>query len=202
MNIAETYKRKQKKLYAFFVDFRAAFDSIPREALFYKLHNLEISTKVIEVLRSMYESNVACVWDGKTLSDEFETTVGVKQGCVLSPLLFSLYVNDITECVKGGIEFNQRNIPALLYADDMVFLSDTVEGMQLMINRLERYCATWNLSVNLSKSKMMIFRNGGGRYARRENWSFQGEGIEIVREYKYLGVLITSNLNMKKTSPS
>lgn len=197
-NIAETYKRNGKKLYACFVDFRAAFDSIPREALFYKLYNLGISTKIIKVLRAMYEKNVAYVWDGKTVSDEFGSVIGVKQGCVLSSLLFILYLNDITEYVRGGIEFNRINLPALLYADDIVFLADTVESMQLMINRLERYCSTWNLSVNLSKSKMMIFRKGGGRYAKREKWYFQGEEIEIVREYKYLGVIISSNLDTKK----
>lgn len=198
LNIAEIYKRSHKKLYAFFVDFRAAFDSIPREALFYKLHTIGISNKIINILRALYENNIAYVWDGESLSDEFTTTMGVKQGCILSALLFILFINDITEAVRGGIEFNRERIPCLMFADDIVFLADTVEGMQLMMNRLRDYCQRWNLSVNLNKSKMMVFRSGGGRYSRSEQWTYNGEGVEIVREYKYLGVWISANLNMNK----
>lgn len=160
VNIGDIYKKRGKKLYAFFVDFRAAFDSIPREALFYKLYGYGISTKMISVIRAIYKENFARVWDGKFLSDEFETSMGVKQGCVLSTLFFVLYINDIIDSVKGGIVMSGKNIPGLMFADDLVFLSETINGMQLMINRLERYCKTWNLSVNLAKSKIMIMRRG------------------------------------------
>lgn len=85
-----------------------------------------------------------------------------------------------------------------MFADDFAIFAETVNSMQLMINRLANYCRTWNLSVNLAKTKMMIFRNGGGRISRNEQWKYEGEQIEVVREYKYLGVLITANLNMKK----
>lgn len=139
----------------------------------------------------MYENNVAYVWNGELVSEEFGTQMGVKQGCILSTLLFILFINDIVGEVGGGIELGGVRIPALKFADDIVFLSETVEGMQLVMNRLENYCKQWNLTVNLSKSKMMIFRNG-------KKWSYRGESVEIVKEYKYLGVLITSNLNMKK----
>lgn len=105
INIAEIYKQKHKKLYTFFVDFRAAFDTIARETLFYKLYRIGISTKIINILREMYKNNVAYVWDGESVSGEFTTTMGVKQGCILSSLLFILFINDITEAVKGGIEF-------------------------------------------------------------------------------------------------
>lgn len=197
-NIAEIYRNKQKKLYAVFVDFRAAFDSVDREALFYKLYRTGVSSKIINTLRALYENNIAYVWDGNGISEGFPTTTGVKQGCILSALLFILFINDITDNIGCGIEINGTRIPALMYADDIVFLAESVHSMQLMINRLETYCKTWNLSVNLEKTKIMIFRDGGGRYSRNETWTYQGVHIEVVREYKYLGVLITANLNMKK----
>ena len=198
LNIAEIYKQKYKKLYSFFVDFRAAFDTIAREALIYKLYNIGLSTKIINILRAMYANNVAYVWDGESISGEFTTTMGVKQGCILSALLFILFINDISDAVKGGIEFGGIKIPDLKYADDIVFLSDTVDGLQLMMNRLSVYCKYWNLSVNLHKSKVMVLRGGGGRYSQNERWTYQGESVEVVREYKYLGILVSSNLNMKK----
>lgn len=197
-NIADTYLKKKKKLYAFFVDFRAAFDSIVREALFYKLFELGLSSRIINILRALYNMNTACVWDGVALSEEFPTTMGLKQGCILSALLFVLFINDITDTVRGGIQVGGTTIPALMYADDIVFFAETVVGMQLMMNRLGDYCKHWNLVVNLQKSKMMVFRGGGGRLSKNEKWTFNGCAVETVREYKYLGVLITSNLNMKR----
>lgn len=105
----------------------------------------------------MYDKNVAYVWDGNFVSEEFTTEMGVKQGCILSALLFILFINDITDAVGGGIEFSRKKIPALMYADDIVFLAETIDGMQLMINRLEEYCKTWNLFVNLEKSKIVTY---------------------------------------------
>ena len=198
LNIADLYKRRQKKLYAFFIDFRAAFDSVDREALFYKLCVTGVSSKVVSVLRAMYANNLAYVWDGESISEEFATVTGLKQGCILSALLFIIFINDITDEVRGGIVVEGLTIPALMYADDIVLFSETIDGMQLMINRLGVYCNRWNLEVNLQKSKMMIFRGGGGRYSRNEKWKYNGQTVDIVREYKYLGVLLTSNLNMKK----
>lgn len=197
-NIVDYYLQNKKKLYVFFVDFRAAFDSVTRDHLFYKLSTIGLSSKIINTLRALYTNNTAYVWDGKSISDEFRTEMGLKQGCILSALLFVLYINDITDAVGGGISFGGIKIPALMYADDIVFFSERVDGLQLMMNKLKDYCKCWNLQVNLSKSKVMIFRGGGGRNARNEKWSYNGETVEIVREYKYLGVLFTSNLNMKK----
>lgn len=76
MNIAEIYMKRNKKLYTLFVDFRAAFDSVPREALFYKLYMIGISTKMIRILIALYDNNLAMVWDGKCVSEEFANTMG------------------------------------------------------------------------------------------------------------------------------
>jgi len=91
-SIARSYIDSGKKLYAFFVDFKAAFDSIDRRALTYKLSNIGISTTFLNVLQSLYTDNLAAVWDGEQLSERFTTEAGVKQECLLSPLLFSLFL--------------------------------------------------------------------------------------------------------------
>lgn len=186
-----------KKVYGFFVDFRAAFDSIDRRALFYKLHSMGISTKFLRVLRSLYEGTMAAVWNGETMSDWFNTTRGVKQGCILSPVLFSFLLNDLHDSLgSGGIFIEELVIRVLLYADDLIILAENPEMLQRLINRLVDYCKKWNLVINLDKSKIMVFRKGAGRRANNERWFLGTNEIEVVNRYKYLGVVITPGLSM------
>lgn len=186
-----------KKVYAFFVDFKAAFDTVARKSLIFKLNCLGVSTKVINFIEAVYKESVSAVWGGDELSDCFSTKSGVKQGCLLSPLLFALYLNDLHDFLGGGISLNDLNIRLLMYADDIVILADDVNVMTGMIRNLEKYCKLWNLEVNLAKSEIMIFRKGG-RIARSENWILNGENIKIVSEYKYLGVILTPKMNFRK----
>lgn len=181
-------------MYAFFVDFKAAFDSVNRNALTFKLLSIGVSHKFVNVINTLYTDTCSFVKCGRNSSEIFEIKSGVKQGCNLSPILFSLFLDDLHSSLVGGIECMGMVLKVLLYADDLVILADSQEKMQRMINRFYDYCVKWKLTVNLNKSKIMIFRAGGGSYARNEKWNFNTEQIEVVKEYKYLGVWITSNL--------
>jgi len=152
-------------VYAFFVDFRAAFDSIDRRTLNYKLSNIGISTAFLNVLQSLYTDNLATVWDEEQLSEWFTTKAGVKQGCLLSPLLFSLFLNDITDSLTCGIQICECSIKALLYADDIVILAESPVELQTIINALHKYCLLWGLLVNTEKSKVLIFKRHWRRLA-------------------------------------
>lgn len=186
----------KNKVYAFFVDFRAAFDTVDRHALFYKLYNCGVSSKLIKIMQSIYNDTQVCVWNGEELSSWFNTTMGVRQGCLLSPLLFALYLNDLDEELVGGIDINGWRIKLLMYADDVVLISDQPGSFQAMINQLEQYCNKWNLTVNTSKSKTMIF-SSGGRKGRAEQWKYKGEEIETVSSFVYLGIELTPKLSFK-----
>ena len=188
---------EKKKVYAFFVDFKAAFDKVPRKLLIYKLHMLGLSTKIVNVIESIYSDTKVAVWTGNEVSEKFSTHSGVKQGCILSPLLFTLYLNDLHEYLDGGLTVGGMNIRLLLYADDIVLVADNINIMQKMINNLENYCTQWNMEVNLAKSEMLVFRRGG-RLARQENWKYKGQQVRIVNEYCYLGVIFTPKLSFVK----
>ena len=198
ISIIKLKESKKRKTYVMFVDFQAAFDTVDREALYYKLHNYGISSKFMKIIKGLYKDTTAAVWHKEGVSESFETRIGLKQGCLLSPLLFSLYLNDLQDSIGGGVLIGNLKVKLLAYADDVCIISDSAVGLQSMINDLEKYCCLWNLTVNLKKSNVMIFKLGGGRLAKNEKWVYKGQPIEIVKEYKYLGVKLTSNLLMKR----
>ena len=75
-----------------------------------------------------------------------------------------------------------------LYADDIVLISESAKGLQNCLNKLSNYCDIWNLSVNIDKSKVIIF-NKSGRVIKKDNFKYMDYVLEITQEYKYLGVL-------------
>jgi len=196
-NIVHLKFKEKRKVYAMFVDFKAAFDKVPRKLLFYKLRNIGLSTKFVNFVEMVYSSTKSVVWNGTSMSSDFETHIGVKQGCLMSPLLFSLYLNDIHEYLGGGLNIDDMNIRVLLYADDIVIISENIDVLQSMIDKLQSYCETWGLEVNLLKSAIMVFRNGG-KLSNKEKWTFQGQEVEIRSEYTYLGVILTPKMIFTK----
>ena len=130
-----------------------------------------------------------------TLSDFFKSEVGLLQGEVLSPFLFSLFLNDLELYLQqdqnAGLTLEQLSIYLLLFADDAVLFSDTIEGLQSSLNNLESYCNKWNLEVNVDKTKIVVFRKAG-ILNRREVWTYGGNEIEIVSSFNYLGIVLSS----------
>ena len=97
---------------------------------------------------------------------------------VISPFLFSLFINDIVTHLQQNrnscITLDQLSIYLLLFADDTVIFSDTPEGLQSSLDNLESYCTKWNHHVNIDKTKIMIFR--GGNLRQNERFTYAGGG--------------------------
>ena len=122
----------------------------------------------------------------------------------MSPLLFSLYLNDLEDfLLEKGSNYIKTNsevcdsylkILLLLYADDTVIMSNSAENLQKALTDLECYCTQWKLQINCSKTKIIIF---GKRKSSPDkfNFTYSGNKIEIVDEFKYLGVLFRYNGN-------
>ena len=121
---------------------------------------------------------MSCVKYQGVLSEYFPSNFGLMLREVLSPILFSLYVNDFEiNFIKDNcpsIELQMINIFLLMYADDMVLLAETPEGLQSMLHSLESYTNDWTLKVNVDKTKVVIFRNGG-KIKENEIWFYDNK---------------------------
>ena len=91
-----------------------------------------------------------------------------------------------------------EDLLALMFADDVSCFSDTVIRLQRLINLIEKFCNAVGMKLNLDKTKIMVFRNGG-IVKQNERWFFQGTEIEIVSIHKYLGIYFTPKLIWTKT---
>jgi exonuclease III len=186
---------KNKKLFATFIDFSKAFDSVWRVGMLSKLIKYGINGKVFNTIKNIYQNSTCCVKAGNRFSDFFPSNIGVKQGCTLSPLLFNLFLADLPESLNSAnstpIQLLDQIICCLLYADDLVLLSDTDKGLQELLDALVTYCNTWGLQINIEKSKVMVFNKAGRVLNDQFSFKYNNNVLEMVSSYKYLGLLFT-----------
>jgi hypothetical protein len=180
------------KIFSCFVDFKKAFDSVPRDLLLKKLLKHGINGKFFNIIGTIYLYDKACVKDNGKKSMPFDINVGVRQGCVLSPLLFNIFICDLAKKLMEQADapkIGQVSMNSLFWADDLVLFSKDEAGLQNLLNILEKYCKDNELTINTKKTKCMIF-NKTGRLLLRPFY-LDGVQLEMVRSYKYLGFLIT-----------
>ena len=183
-------------MFAVFIDYEKAFDFLDRGAIWAKLVKSGVSSKLIRIFQSMYEKMKLEVRHSSE-SVFFQSTAGILQGESTSPIFFSFFVNDLENSLNNedvGIELNDILLKLLMYADDMVIFSKTIEGLQEGLNNLERYCKKWGISVNIRKTKVVVFKKGG-RLGRDCVWRYKQETLEVVSVFKYLGIHISSTGN-------
>ena len=117
-----------KRIYCCFVDFRKAFDTVPRARLMQRLEALGVPIDMQWGIYALYESVSGKVRSPKGLSEAVACTIGVKQGCPLSPTLFGLYIDEVSQYIErfggSGAHLASIAIQILLYADDIVLISD------------------------------------------------------------------------------
>lgn len=125
----------------------------------------------------------------KETTQEFWTSQGLRQGCVLSPLLFSIYIAGLEkEFVKrnlGGVRVGRLRIWSLAYADDMVILAVNHEAMLDMIDTLRKFLSDRDLMLSTEKTKMLVFNKARQSKKKKSRW--EGDNIEEVDSFRYLG---------------
>ncbi|KAH0810075.1 hypothetical protein GEV33_012716 [Tenebrio molitor] len=174
-------------------DLKAAFDNVERDLLWEYLRKKGINEHLVTKIEEIYEETISRVRVDGRVSECFKTYKGVRQGCPLSPSLFAAFIGDIEEMFRkgqaGGVVVGKEKVWSLAYADDLVVLAREEKGMKEMLGNMEKYMRRKKLTVNVEKSKMMVFRKGGGRRKINE-WRWEKDKIEEVKEFKYLGYVM------------
>ena len=136
------------------------------------------------VIKEMYSvSRSAVLLDGEC-SEAFDVQQGVAQGCSLSPILFSVFIDGLLEQAGLGEELSDGStIGGMLFADDFV-------GLQRLINVAHAYCCKWRLKANVSKSAVVVF----ARELVEGSWNWGDKALPRLSKYTYLGVDFTSKM--------
>ena len=184
----------KRPLYVCFVDFKAAFDRVNQTALLYKMYKKGIKGRFLDLISSMF-SNAQCrvKWNQK-IGQLVKNLVGVLQGGVLSPSLFTLFIDDLKEYLdpKNGVTLGDAIIYYLLFADDLILMSETSAGLQSLIDGLEQFCKQWQVEVNLIKTKYMVFHKKYITCRDVATFTYNKNPVEETDSYKYVGTLFTN----------
>ena len=130
---------------------------------------------------------------GDTFSKALKTTTGVLQGDVLSPSLFNIFTSDLpSQLNHEGIYLDSLRLNYIMYADDLCLIANNAADLQLALVNLETYCDSNNLTVNIKKSKLVIFHKG--RLPKCEIL-YKQEVLERVNEFTYLGITLSSQMS-------
>ena len=205
MALVQKYLSKKKgRFYCIFIDFEKAFDNVQHHQIWKTFERNNINGKYLQIMKSLYRSTKSCVKCNNKLTDYFICSVGTRQGCVASPKIFSLLINDLIKYLQhscGDGVYVSDDVPslyALMYADDVSSIADTVLRLQKQIDSISSFSKELDMKINIEKSKIIVFRNGGP-LRRSEKWYLDGKQVEVVPFYKYLGVYFTPKLSWTLT---
>ena len=215
--LQEKCREQQKALFVAFIDLTKAFDLVSREGLLRILEKIGCPPRLLSIIESFHTNMHSTVlFDGAT-SEPFPVCSGVKQGCVLAPTLFGIFFSMLLrhafeDCFEGvnihtradGNLYNISRLRAkrkvenvlireLLFADDAALTSHSEIGLQLLVDKFSEACKDFGLTISLKKTNIM--RQGTDCFPAI---SIEGNTLDVVDDFTYLGSNITSTLSLEK----
>ena len=190
--LAEKFIEYNKTVYNVFIDYSKAFDTIWREYMWKVMHHFGFTTKIIEAVKALYDRNQSAVIVGGEITDFFASSIGVLQGCILSPPLFNLaletVINDAQVKVgDAGIKIYGTKYNNLRYADDIDVIAEAEEELQAVTTAINAASRRTGMEINLKKTKSMTI----GRRHEDIQITIDNKPIEQVKSFIYLGSNIT-----------
>ena len=194
-------KRLKKPLKAVFVDLKKAYDMVPRKRLWSKIGALGGVGTLTGILEAMYTNDTISIDVNGELGELITLTRGVKQGCILSPLLFNIFIADLGEALNKcpGIQIGANNISSLLFADDLMIVGKSVKEIREKIKLTQLWCKDNKMEVNFDKTKILD-KNKDRLWPVWSLTSDDREHIESVPSFSYLGVPITFKRSVQWTN--
>ena len=185
------FTSRGSNVFAAFLDCSKGFDKVDHNGIFIKLIQRNVPLCVINLLMYWYSNLTSIVKWNCSLSFSFSVKSGVRQGGVLSPHLFAIYVDELILALRKlqvGCHIVNLFLACFVYADDICLLAPCRSALQLLLDTCESYGMAWCLSYNPSKSKVMYF----GKDLSTPAFTMYNNGLEFVHEYKYLGVIVVA----------
>ena len=205
-------ERASPHVFVAFMDFTQAYDKIDRSVLWAHLASIGMPPPLLRAIQGMYAGDTYTLVEGPKRTSPVHPTHGVKQGCPLSPLLFSLFINDFGAHLPGllhacGVPLRSGNrvISHLFYADDLALISYSEEGLRSMLGALHSYAERKGLTVNAAKSEVVVFNTRVLPVRRRPasagvvTLTYGDAVLATKSEFKYLGFTLHNSLNMSRT---
>jgi len=195
--IIRTRKNLGKKTHCCFLDIREAYDRVFRVGLWKRMLDVGINGKIWRVIRQLYEVVESCVLVGNQQTGWFSVDVGLRQGCNMSPILFAIFIDGLAREVRRanqGVRILDLKINILLFADDIILLGSSRQELQKLLDIVSCYSEKWKFAFNGNKSKVVVF---GTQAVSRERYFLGFQQLEVVNQFKYLGVDFKNNFSWK-----
>ena len=163
--LCEKYLKHQQDLYHIFIDFKKAFDRVWHAALWATMKKYNISTNLIQVIKNLYNKATSAVLFNGSIGDWFRRTVGVRQGCLLSPTLFNIFLErmmtDALEDYEGTVSIGGRTITNLRFADDIDGLAGEEGELANLVECLDKASTAYGMEISAEKTKLMTNNTSG-----------------------------------------
>ncbi|KAI0238708.1 GATA zinc finger domain-containing protein 1 [Lamellibrachia satsuma] len=189
--LCEKHLQHQQSLYHVFIDFKKAFDKVWHAALWATMRKYNIGSKLVRTIEHLYDNATSAVTFNSSIGDWFRTTVGVRQGCLLSPTLFNIFLErimtDALENHQGTVSIGGRTITNLRFADDIDGLAGDEQELVNLVERLEKTSSSYGMEISAEKTKLMTNSTQGISTEVKVN----GQRLEAVTSFRYLGSIIT-----------
>ena len=201
--LQDKYCRAGGQLHCCFVDFRKAFDTVPRDVLWAVLSSIGVGGRFLACLQAMYSKDCAAVKTGEGLSEPFRCHQGVQQGSPLSPALFGIFVDALERLMQGNTGCNVPKlsghpIPLLLYADDLVLISRTASGLQRLLNTLHQFSTYRRLQVSIKKTEVLVFQQHRPALSSLPTLYYNSKALKKVHQFKYLDLILDTQGGFKE----
>ena len=181
-------------VYICFVDFEKAFDRVDWIKMMQVLKLLGVDWRDRRLINDLYMRQQAVVRVAGGDSEPGVIGRGVRQGCPLSPLLFSIYAEammvEAMEDIEEGVRVGGEPLKDVRFADDQGMVASTEQGLQKVMNRLNETAKRYDMKINVKKTKVMVVSREEGKAV---NLTIDGHKVEQVKTFKYLGVIMTEN---------
>ena len=207
--VAERATEYRTPLLLCFVDLAKAYDSVNRQALIAILKEYRVPQQLARIVEELHTDTRCQIRTAGGTSEEFDVNTGVRQGCVLSPLLFNCFMDKIlreaTKTLGGGLHINytteggvfltyRNKTPAVaciqdvLYADDLALVAETRRELQSMVNVLDSACTRWGMTISAGKTKVLAI--GEIQPEVQSLITLKGQALEEVKSFSYLGSMV------------